>query len=216
MPNIYQQIEARFGFHLPQLWMEMTEQGLFDSTKGGDVGLGKVYTPEQIRDFKFYDLNKPGLVPFGEDSINSALCWQLDEANEERIPVALCYLDCGFAWYYAPDFLSSLYRIALENNSWPDEVVTNPLYNRAEKELRARSSLRRWASVFEPYFPPHWTQTLRDLSERKALTWGEKDSKEHGLVDENECREIVTRDLAYEKLDEEFCCDTDQVDLPSG
>ena len=118
--------------------------------------------------------------------------WCPDENHPS--PIVLCPHDWHMATVYAPHFEGFLYRQIIDFATDGIEV---------EDDEEGRQWIHNWQFVFHDFLPSEWIDTLQDIATRPLIK-PEPDSHYTGLITEAENHEIVQRDLAFARLNEEF------------
>ena len=135
-----------------------------------------------------------GLVPFAQTLSGHLWCWYPDIDPRLPSPVVFCPEEDEVAVLYAPDFVSWLYRMMLEefSGTFLVERVGYPL---------AEAQLRHYAAILQPLLPEAWGERLLRLS---AGSLQPRQENFYGVISEDECERIVHEDIDYDRLDEEF------------
>lgn len=207
---IYDGIERRYGFAIPEEYRQMNARGWFDCADGTMPYFDPAsrsylwmndmewISLEGIRDFEFPSYCKSGFVPFAFTAGGDHWCWYPEHMSNGATPVVLCPHDSKIGEFYAPHFLGSLYRQALAFAAGDLDLTEEP---------EARQHLKRWFDDLGPLFPMGWRQTLASLLNAPPRSWeyGKvKKFKQTSLMSPDEYQAIVQRDLAFDKLDVEF------------
>ncbi|MHC5068780.1 MAG: hypothetical protein ACYTF0_09360, partial [Planctomycetota bacterium] len=109
-------------------------------------------------------------------------------------PIVYCPDEDEVAHFCAPDFTSWLYRLMLE------ELACTGLTEHIDVR-QSRDVLAAYSQALSDSFHPAWNDRLDNLLARPYRI----DANDyHGVLDENELRAILSEDLAWPRLDEEF------------
>ena len=212
-PSLYTQIEARYGFNLPQEYRQLSERGWLTldrpaaniSTVPGDGYLYlcdmEWYSLEDIVAFEFPEYcepHLPHLVPFAFTGGGDYWCWQTDMSDHRGTRVLLCPHDSNSAVIYAPSFATALYRQALQ---YASSEVDGTQVGFAE----GQAFLRRWSVDLAFVLPAEWCRVLAELAARPPFEWshcwGRYTSRQTSFLSPDELRQIEARDLQFAELD---------------
>jgi hypothetical protein len=202
--DVYEAIRERFGFELPAVYQRMEQEGFFDYKNPGqryDPANEPTYLwisemewlrPPEILAYAPRSYEKPGFVPFAFTGAGENWCWW--PAQDAGMTV-LC-ADGGVGRIDAPDLIGSVYRRCLEHASDFDP---------SSEEKAIRVLVKRWAQQLTGYFPEHWLDRLRSLVGAKIVEWRHRRGPAHfGLLTHEDQVAIVSHDLAFPRLGEEF------------
>jgi len=193
MNTIYDAIESKYGFSIPDPYRQMHQLGWFDARDRAGylwVFQAEWLTPQEILSYDRLDYHKPGFVPFAFTGAGDNWCWWPSEHS-----VVLCPHDCLEGEFDAPDFLGSIYRRTLE--------YAGGGFDR-ENEREARQQLRDWAARFTRFFQPAWIDTLIAASQAPLTRWERGYDHGWGFLSLDEQEAIVRRDLPFDRLGERF------------
>lgn len=156
---------------------------------------------EQIAAYTFDAHMIDGLIPCAQTLDGHLWAWY--PAIDERHPAPLVYCpdEDEVAVIYAPDFLSGVYHMLL------DELTHTFLVERGNL-VDAAEQLKRFQQTMTAFFPDAWNQRLAELVERPLQP---TDENFYGLLSEDERDDILATDINYDRLDEEFCCVREDV-----
>lgn len=192
--NVYDQIQQRYGFSLPEEYRAMERAGWFDAKNKATfvwVYETRWLTPEKILAYEFESFHKPGFVPFARTAASDLWCWW---PAQDPAAVVLCPRDSTEASFDASSFVGSLYRRMLSYCVDFDR----------EDEANIRAQLIGWAGKFAPYFPAPWIETLQSLSRANATPWQMQKFNGFGLLPLQEEKDLIQRDLGFARLSETF------------
>jgi hypothetical protein len=198
--NLYDAIQTRYGFAIPDEYREMEQAGLFDAKtdEGADLWMQldlEWLPPEGILDYTFADYHKPGFVPFAGNCAGDAWCWWPEQTSALGTPVVLCPHDDMEGKVDAPNFQGAIYRRILD--------YANGMLTR-EDEPEARKHLRWFAREMKPYFMPRWIETIESLAARPFEAWQHGRLQGEGFCSYHEYLDLVKRDLDFPRLGEKF------------
>ena len=198
--ELYQLIQKRYGFEIPQEYREMHERGWFAAdhsykSRGTDylwMNDMEWLDPLQILEleFPFPDCHTDNFVPFAMTAGGDYWCWYPAFAEGGVAPVAQCPHDSIIGEIYAPHLYGAMYRQALEYAIYFDEDAD---------EVRAQ--INEWLGRLGPHWPRSWRDQLQEISARPLQT---RPGVVNGLISEEEYKSIVRRDLSFSRLGEEF------------
>jgi hypothetical protein len=197
---LYDAIEVRYGFSLPEEYRQMRRRGWIGGTYEDDF-LGPInaeWLPlEEIVDYDFgpnvKEGARPPVVPFAMDGGANPWCWFPARAAETGVPTAFCYFqDFTEARMDAPNFLGFCYRQLLDYLSAGDYVPRggDPAY------------IERWRSDWSTIFPPAWRQVFSQIPPTPSIGWDDHGSTHRGYLHPDDNKRIVERDLRFPDIDE--------------
>ena len=203
MEQLFKQIEDRYQFLLPEAFREFWRRGFCTILGPGRPGPNCLMLPDlewmplaEIAAFKFKPYHLPGFVPFAISGGGDYWCWQPEPAQPSRTRVLFCNHDSYDADIYAPDFISAIYRLIIEQ--------AGGIERDAETVEACRQRLSANASALAPFISPAWQQTLSDLIHRAIQT--ERALKPqptdfYFLLSPHERNELLRRELGWNVLD---------------
>jgi hypothetical protein len=200
--DIYAMIKAKHGFEIPAAYRRLEQKGLFDFKNPGTpcdpldesylwVPEAEWMGPQEILEYEGPPYQRPGFVPFAFTGAGEPWCWW-----PEQDPEAVVGLPIACAGVFdAPNFIGSIYRRFIEYAIYVDE---------GEDEEQARGFFTLWARQLRDDFPAAWIDLLRRLSQADAASWELGEARGRGLLHPTTQDEIISRDLAFPRLNEEF------------
>lgn len=191
-----ERIWERYGFRLPEVFLQLLMRGSFDPFKEAYVQLSDLLwlPPGQIADYRFHRNQIEGLIPFARTAQEDLWCFFPDLDAEVDGPVVYCPDEDEVAHIYAPDFEAFLYRRLL------DEYACTGLTEHYDLQ-QSRSVLRGYIDGLAPFLRSDWIERLRGID---ARPWNKDANGYYGTVDEDELAEIIATDIGYGRIDEEF------------
>ena len=191
-----QAILKRYGFTPPALYRELAEQGCFMPFGGKHLQFSDLHWLEEpaIAGFQFHKDQIKGLVPFAQTANHDLWCWYPALNDGGPAPIVFCPDEDEVAFIHAPDFTAFLYRLLLEEYACTG--LTEHLDVRQSREL-----LDGYAESLSPHFPEAWRERLSEIVARPFTS----DPNDYfGVIDEDELADIISADIDYVRLDEEF------------
>ena len=189
---LYNAIEARYRFVVPDEYRRLAARGLFTISTpahasvfyrpGSYLWLHDMewYALQDIVDFKFQPYHLPGFVPFAFTAGGDCWCWQPTQTDRRGTRVLCCHHDYEFATVYAPNFHTAMYRQILDfcHSSGDDG------------DIDASAFLRRWATDLADVFPAPWCARLHQLAGAPARS--------------EQASPIERADISFEHMDTEI------------
>jgi len=197
--SIFDKIKKRFRFDVPKEYRAMHKDGLLDMGK-----LKKClylsdtdwFDPEQILDFeKTNDIMSDDFIPFADNASSDVWCWNRKWATKGEPLVAFCPHDDTRGKIFAPDFVSCVYRLMVEEMAHTHLVERVVMHSRELPKL-----FKRYAGSLSKYLKPEWTKTLKSLSDKPVR---EVYENEYGFLTDAEVKKILKRDIGYKRQGEE-------------
>ena len=198
--NVYNQIEARYGFCIPEAYRRLEANGWLSwSEKNPDylwLDDGEWLTPDQILNYKFQEYHKDGFIPFAFTGGGDLWCWHPGWNANGITPVVFCPRDSYDGNRYAPNFLGWVFRTIVEFASSAKCF---------SEEVEAKKHFARWRKDVAPLLPEAWAAVVRDLGQKPMRTWPEESGfGGSGFISMAEANEIVQKHLAFPHLEEEI------------
>jgi hypothetical protein len=193
MVDIFSRIEQRWNFALPEQFRVLSRVGAIDYESPRHINLTNIkwYHPAKVEGQDIPDYWVPGLVPFAGSPKGDSVCWVLDWKSKFGIGTAFCLRGSNSGTGYAPDFAGAVYRSLLE------ELSGSFLVNTPEEFLDV---FRRYIDCVSVIFREGWVNTLTDLMRRPTTV----DDDGLRVINVEEVRDIVHRDLVFPQLDVRF------------
>jgi hypothetical protein len=122
--DIYDAIEAKYGFPIPAVYRRIEAEGSFEFRHPGQffdpaneptylwIPEAERLKPEEILAYQPYPEALPGFVPYAQTGARDHWCWWPDEDAEV---VVECPHDSSFGRFDAPNFIASLYRVVAQD-----------------------------------------------------------------------------------------------------
>jgi hypothetical protein len=224
----YERIAARTGFAVPQVYRRMRTDGRLDYGATPEewqaTWRGRTLNdPPALlgADFEWWSLddmadwtppdywtNAPALVPFAESGRADVWAWAPAWVEGGRAPIVFAARDVDEASLVAPDLEGLLFRLLVEWFSDLDPEAWDE-FTPAEREL----ALRAQVAAVSPYVRGSARRTLEELVARplRTVELPKPFPKYRGpplvclqLLDADEARTLVERELAFSRLDETF------------
>lgn len=202
--DIYDAIQARYGFAIPPEYRRMEADGCFELKNWGvmfdpDNEPTYLWIPEvewlkpgEILAYRPEPEAKPGFVPFAFTGAGDHWCWWPDQDPEA---IVLCLHDEGMGSFDAPHFLGSLYRRCLD---YALDGISK------DDESEARRLFDYWVERLGSYLAPPWIETLRHLSRADRFEWRDGRRSGEGFLTPEQYNAILARDLSFPRLGEAF------------
>ncbi len=199
--DIYALIKAKHGFEIPAAYRRLEQNGMFEIKEAGVacdpsseaylwVPEAEWMRPQEILDFKTPFYQRPGFIPFAFTGAGEPWCWW-----PEQDPEAVVGLPGGRAGVFdAPNLIGSLYRRFLDYAVHVNE----------EDEDNTRQFFTLWVHQLRDDFPAAWIDTLRRLAQADATSWERGKASGRGLLDPTTRDQIISRDLAFPRLNQKF------------
>ncbi|MDA3961082.1 MAG: hypothetical protein PF961_09845 [Planctomycetota bacterium] len=196
MDDPFEPIAQRFGFPCPDLYRRMRADGCFDRFGESHLQFSDLEWMglDEIVSYTFNDDQIPGLVPVAGTMEMDLWCWYPAMNDGGPAPIVFCPLEDEVASIYAPDFTAWIYRLMLE------EYACTGLTEHLDVR-QSRVVLDHYTERMAAYLPPAWHARLLDLRSRDFSLDA---NGYYGVADADELEAILTEDLAYPRLDEEF------------
>ena len=203
----HKEYERKWGFPLPAEYVTLAERKCFDLPEPSGCYHQLIHSPylwmpemewRSFPDLLHPDMTageaKPGFASFAFTGGGDDWCWYAPAAIGGRVPVVQCPHDDCDATFYAPDFISAIYRNILEASLGG--------FGRDQSNPIEREYLRRWSKELGPMLPPAAAQTLASLvaAPVKQFTIGRYEQK--GLITPDELAALIERDVAFDRLDQ--------------
>lgn len=203
--TLIRKIEERYGMELPDAYVDMMSRGWLQWSEakrpfrnvGPESPMFSLCLPDmewlqlpRIVDFTHPKYAIDRFVPFAHDGGGAK--WSWDPKRKDKSGVSVVYLpnDFEMARVYAPNFISALYRQALDFAQF------------CEGEDESRASLALWCNCFTPYFPKPWIDRMKKIQSapyvaKERQGWG-------SLLTDKDHRKILRTDLELPEKDVEF------------
>ncbi len=113
MNELYNRIEARYGFSILDEYRQMQSRGWFnvrDDERYVWLHEAECLSLEEIADYEFEPYRKSGFVPFAFNGAGDLWCWWPEAASHSITPVVWCLHDVDMAEVSAPHFIGFIYR----------------------------------------------------------------------------------------------------------
>ena len=202
--NVYNAIEAKFGFAIPAVYRRIEAEGSFKLRHPGQffdpaneptylwIPEAEWLKPEEILAYKPFPEALPGFIPFAQTGAGDYWCWWPKENPEV---VVQCPHDSSFGRFDAPNLMASLYRRCLE-------FATNEI--EPEQEDWTRRNFVHWAERLKHYLPQDWIDELRSLAQAPLVDRTIGKLAIRVLMTPPDCTDRIRRDLDFAELDEKF------------
>lgn len=198
MIDAEQRIIERYAFSLPETYKAMRAASCFDAQHEHHLQFTDLewLRLEAIAAFEFDKHMIDGLIPFAQTLDGHLWAWnpQIDERHDAS--VVFCPDEDEVAVLYAPDFQTAIYRMLL------DELANTFLVERGSL-AHAEVQLQVFVEAASPFLKDQWVERIQELMKRSLQS---TQTNFYGVLEEDELADILSDDVAYDRLDEEFCC----------
>jgi hypothetical protein len=202
--NVYDAIEAKYGFPIPAAYRRIEAEGAFKLRHPGQffdpaneatylwIPEAEWLKHEEILAYKPYPEALPGFTPIAQTGAGDRWCWWPMENAEV---VVQCPHDSSFGRFDAPNLISLLYRRCLE-------FAANDI--ESEQEDWVRRNFVNWAERLKHYLPQEWIDELRSLAQAPLVDWNIGKLAIKVLMTPSDCAGRIRLGLGFGRLDEEF------------
>jgi hypothetical protein len=204
MSSIYAQIEAKYGFAIPEAYRRMERDGCFDLKHPGVyyepanepsyiwIPEAEWMSPADILKHEPAEYEHKGYVPFAFTGAHDHWCWW---PEQDREAVVYCPHDSSVGRFDSPHFLASLYRRCLEYARYG--IL-------AGDEEEARRHFAHWVERLPAYFPAPWIDVLRTIRDAPFVERMIGRLSCPALLTSEDFESILARDLSFPRSGEEF------------
>ncbi len=203
---LVRKIEERYGMELPDAYVDLMNRGWLQWSEAkrpfrnvsSESPMFYLWFSEmewlqlpEIEAFTHPKYAMDRFVPFAHDGGGAK--WSWDPKRKDKSGVSVVYLpnDCEIAYVYAPNFISALYRHALDFAR----------YCHGEDETRTWLAL--WCHCFTPYLPKQWINRLKKVQSAPYINCKEREGW-GSLLSDRTLRNILRTDLELPEKDIEF------------
>ncbi len=198
----HEEYQRTWGFPLPAEYVTLAERNSFDLPQPSGTYVELIDSPylwvPEMEWRIFPDLLNPGttasgvkagFASFAFSGAGDDWCWYPPSAVGGRVPVLLCPRDEFEATFYAPDFITAVYRNILEASLGG--------FGCDEAKPVEREYLRRWSKELGPLLPPRAAETLRALISAPVRPFTHLRFEQTGLITPDELTALIQRDVAF-------------------
>jgi hypothetical protein len=205
----HEEYHRKWGFPLPPEYVTLAERKSFDLPHPSGSAAALINSPylwvQEMEWRTFPDLLnpnttasgvRPGFASFAFNGAGDDWCWHAPSTVRGRVPVLSCPRDELEATFYAPDFITAVYRNILEASLGGfgcDDA--NPV---------ERRYLQRWSKELGPLLPKPAAETLRTLVFAPVKQFEYLRYEQKGLITPDELTALIQRDIAFALLDEKI------------
>jgi hypothetical protein len=201
--------QRKWGFPLPEEYVALAKQRSFDLPQPSGNYTELIDSPylwvQEMEWRNFPDLLnpnttgscvKPGFASFAFAGGGDDWCWYALSVVGGRVPVLYCPRDEVNATYYAPDFITAVYRRILEATVWG--------FGCDDAKPVERKYLRRWSKELGPLLPKQAAEILRSLVSAPVKRFKYLRFEQKGLITPDELNTLIQRDIAFDLIDKKI------------
>jgi len=218
-PQALQQLELRFDFAYPQLYLKLCAQGMLENGTAGLDWITEQYPllrqnpplllfanefelmdfgdiESQMEEFTAPDhwMNiRPDLrfIPFAQNGAGDMYCFFLTGTQGDDIPVVLLWHDANRATYKAKNLQDFIFRSMLEAVADVEEAE----YGLLDKD-NFGTDLQNFLRTHQPYLSVQQQNVLKNIYDNAGA--------DKPLISELELQHILQNEIGFEQMDQSF------------
>ena len=155
----------------------------------------------------YYHKEMKYVMPFARTGSGDIYGWFLKDPDLELI--VICNHDDGESRFYAPNFISAIFRRIIEFSSEYGFCMDDEKCEEASDwpitESHLKNMMKKYLDIFGSYFHPTWNEEIRCLISSSFKEYHEITGQTHPvLLFESEAKEKIKNLIPFENFDKSF------------